>query len=209
MSQFYPVEDGVYTGSQIHTDPRLAPLRENVPKHRAGRTVIEIRGGHVVNKAMTDRNVVTFNTFNSSLAQELNRIGVTGNVHTDEDWLGQADKSKPESERIASLEATVQALRDSISEMAQSFSAKVELPPSLRPIMTFPSRTAIWKMKRYQLVELAAATEIADKANSMTRAELLSYLCAESDYRAGDLQAHERREAKSASADESDDKDGE
>jgi hypothetical protein len=195
MSQFYMVEDGVYTGSQIHTDPRLAPLRENVARHRAARTVIEIRGGIVVNIAQTQSNVVTFKTHDTSLERELARVGVQiTNQSVNHDWLGQNRHHNQATAQVADLERRLAAAEAKL-EAAVSAAPKTAHEAVVKGL-PLPSKTEMWKMRRPELEALALGSSIGVKAETMTRVQLLAWLSAEADYRSGDLNAHKAREAK-------------
>lgn len=194
-SQFYMVEDGVYTGSQIHTDPRLVPLRENVAKHRAARTVLEVRGGIVVNIAQTSQNVVTFKKHDTSLERELANAGIPiANQSVNHDWLGQNRKVAAPGAEVAALEAR---LADLEAKLAQSLAApKAAQSPDQSVSLPLPTKTEMWKLKRTELESLALTTSLGTGAETLTRQQLLSWLTAESDFRAGDKNAHRAREAK-------------
>lgn len=70
------VEDGIYTGLQVHADPALRDLLQYVPKHRAPFTVIEVKGGSVVDEIRTKQSLVSFNKAKGSARQFLADSGI-------------------------------------------------------------------------------------------------------------------------------------
>lgn len=92
------VEDGVYTGVQIHASPELKDLLQYVPRHRAERIVLEVKGGAVIDEIYTTESLVSFSKSKGSARQFLADNG----IEVVQTKAPQAQSANP---AIASLQA--------------------------------------------------------------------------------------------------------
>ena len=129
--EYVNVTDGVYTGAQVHSNPSLVSLMQFVPKHRASKTILEVKGGAVVEIVSTKTPIVSLTRGSGSIQAALSNLGV------EEDRNPTVVASAGDSAEVAALKAQLADMRTAF-EMVQRAAEAKPAPAPVKPAPAAP-----------------------------------------------------------------------
>lgn len=175
---YVSVEDGVYTGVQVHSSPELRELLQYVPKHKAPFIVLEVKGGAVIDEIQTSQSLVSFNKAKGTARQFLadNGIGVVDSP--------TAQQLPTGNKELDILKAQNDELRALVEKLLQAKAPEPAPAPAHEPIEAddalpvVPDWSALQALDKDELLALAREhqSNIKGDVESMNMPKLRSAL---------------------------------